>query len=139
LVRGDDFGVDASTIVADASRYRKVEREERAPEKVSRAVRECLDTLDDVAFGTAFGAATPLKPKALPPADPAARLTSANGDRPFFAHSTNYLGDLENAVIVDVETTAPIRQAEVGAALDMIVRTRDRFGLYPSTLVADTA
>ena len=47
--------------------------------------------------------------------------------------------DLENAVIVDVEATAPIRQAESGAALDMIERTRDRFGLYPEKLVADTA
>lgn len=41
-------------------------------------------------------------------------------------------------MIVDVEATAPIRQAEVGAALDMIVRTHDRFGLYPEKLVADT-
>jgi hypothetical protein len=42
-------------------------------------------------------------------------------------------------VIVDVEATAPIRQAEVGAAMDMIARTRERFGLYPEKLVADTA
>ncbi len=70
---------------------------------------------------------------------PAARFTAANGDRPFYAYCTNYLVDLENAVIVDVEATAPIRQAEVGAALDMIARTRDRFGLYPEKLVADTA
>jgi hypothetical protein len=42
-------------------------------------------------------------------------------------------------VIVDVEATAPIRQAEAGGAMDMIVRTRDRFGLYPEKLVADTA
>jgi len=68
-----------------------------------------------------------------------ARFTRANGDRAFFAYSTNYLVDLENAVIVDVETTAPIRQAEVGAARDMIQRTRDRFDLYPELLAADTA
>ena len=94
---------------------------------MTRATREYLDTLDDAAFG----AATPVKPKALSPSDPAARFTAANGDRPFYAYSTNYLVDLEHAVIVDVEATAPIRQAEAGAAMDMIVRTRDRFGLYP--------
>ena len=47
--------------------------------------------------------------------------------------------DLAHAVIVDVEATAPIRQAEAGAAMDMIYRTRERFGLYPEKLVADTA
>ena len=41
-------------------------------------------------------------------------------------------------MIVDVEATAPIRQAEVGCVRDMIVRTRDRFGLIEK-LVADTA
>jgi hypothetical protein len=44
-----------------------------------------------------------------------------------------------NAIIVDVEATAPIRQAENRAARDMIGRTLDRFGLYPERLVADTA
>ncbi|NNL73735.1 MAG: IS5/IS1182 family transposase, partial [Silicimonas sp.] len=53
-------------------------------------------------------------------------MTGANGDRPFFAYSTNYLVDLDNAIIVDVEATAPIRQAEVGAVRDMLVRTRHR-------------
>jgi hypothetical protein len=134
-VGGDSFGVDASLISADACRFERIGPEEWAPEKITRATQEYLDTLDDAAFG----AATPVKPKALSPSDPAARFTAANGDRPFYAYSTNYLVDLEHAVIVDVEATAPIRQAEVGAALDMIVRTRDRFGLYPEMLVADTA
>jgi hypothetical protein len=69
----------------------------------------------------------------------AGALHRPNGDRPFFAYSTNYLVDLENAVIIDVEATAPIRQAEAGAALDMIDRARERFGLYPEKLVADAA
>lgn len=136
LVGGDSFGVDASLIKADASRYTKVEAAEwSAPEKVTRAAQEYLDTLDDAAFG----GATPVKPKALSPSDPAARFTGANGDRAFFAYSTNYLVDLENAVIVDVEATAPIRQAETSATQTMIDRTMDRFGLYPDRLVADTA
>jgi Transposase domain (DUF772) len=53
--------------------------------------------------GAAFGAATPVKPKAISPSERAARLTSANGDRPFFAYSTNYLVDLDHAIIVDGE------------------------------------
>jgi transposase len=135
LVGGDSFGVDASLISADACRFERIEPEDWAPEKITRATQEYLDTLDDAAFG----AATPVTPKALSPSDPAARFTAANGDRPFYAYSTNYLVDLEHAVIVDVEATAPIRQAEAGAAMDMIVRTRERFGLYPEKLVADTA
>jgi transposase len=135
LVGGDSFGVDASLISADACRFERIEPEDWAPERITRATQEYLDTLDDAAFG----AATPVRPKALSPSDPAARFTAANGDRPFYAYSTNYLVDLQHAVIVDVEATAPIRQAEVGAAMDMITRTRERFGLYPEKLVADTA
>jgi transposase len=136
LVGGESFGADASLIKADASRYTKVDYTEwSAADTASRATQEYLDTLDDAAFG----AATPVKPKAISPADPAARLTGANGDRPFFAYSTNYLVDLDNAIIVDVEATAPIRQAEVGAVRDMLARTRDRFELHPGMLAADTA
>jgi transposase len=136
LVGGDGFGVDASLIKADASRYTKVEAGEwSVPEKVTRATQEYLDTLDDAAFG----GATPVQPKTLSPSDPAARFTGANGARAFFAYSTNYLVDLENAIIVDVEATAPIRQAEAGAAQAMIRRVRGRFDLYPEILAADTA
>jgi hypothetical protein len=42
-------------------------------------------------------------------------------------------------VIVDVEATRAIRQAEVGASRTVVDRTEERFGLKPSYLVADTA
>lgn len=42
-------------------------------------------------------------------------------------------------VILDVEVTRAIRQAEVGAAKTMIERTEERFGLKPERLVGDTA
>lgn len=136
LVGGETLEADTSLIKADASRYTKVDFAEwSAADVANRATQEYLSTLDDAAFG----AATPVKPKAVSPADPTARLTGANGDRPFFAYSTNYLVDLDNAIIVDVEATAPIRQAEVGAVRDMLARTRSRFELHPETLVADTA
>jgi hypothetical protein len=64
------------------------------------------------------------------------RETLANA---FFAYSDNYLIDTDHGVIVDVDATRSIRQAEVGATRTMIVRTRDRFGLTPAKLAADAA
>src|ERR1700731_3461346 len=57
----------------------------------------------------------------------------------FFAYATNYLIDTDHGVIVDVEATRAIRQAEVGAARTMLERTEDRFGLKPDYLTADRA
>ncbi len=70
--------------------------------------------------------------------DPAARWTGADGGAAYFTYSTNYLVDLDHAVIVDVEPTAPIRPAEARAARDMIDRVHDRFGIKPDKLVGDT-
>ena len=135
LVGGEGFAVDGSLIRADANRQRGVEGDQWAvPEKSSRAVEEYLAVLDDAAFG----AATPVTPKFVSPADPAARWTGANGGLAFFAYSANYLIDLDNAIIVDVEATTAIRQAEVTAAKRMIDRTMDRFDLYPARLAGDT-
>lgn len=46
--------------------------------------------------------------------------------------------DLDNAVIVDVEPTAPIQPAEARAAREMIDRVHERFGMKPDKLVGDT-
>jgi len=46
--------------------------------------------------------------------------------------ATDYLIDLKHAVIMDVEATTAVRQAEVGAARTMIERTQDRFGAPPT-------
>jgi hypothetical protein len=98
-------------------------------------VREYLDTLDKAAWG----AASETVPKFVSPADPAAQWTGAHKGHAFFADADNYLIDLKTAVIVDVEATRAIRQAEVGAARTMIERTADRFGLKPERLAADSA
>jgi transposase len=136
LVGGEGFAVDASLIKADANRQRGVEGEKGLPAEVSgRAVEEYLTVLDDAAFG----AATDVTPKFVSPADPAARWTGAHGGQAFFAYSTNYLIDVENAIIVDVEATTAIRQAEVVAAKRMIERSMDRFDLYPARLMGDSA
>jgi hypothetical protein len=57
----------------------------------------------------------------------------------FFAYADNYLIDVKFGVIMDVEASRAIRQAEVGAAKTMIDRTEERFGLKPERLAADTA
>jgi len=136
LVGAEGFAVDASLIRADVHRQRSVPGEEGLPpEAAGRAVAEYLDVLDDAAFG----GSTPVTPKRINLTDPAARWTAATRERAFYAYSTNYLIDLDHAVIVDVEATTAIRQAEVLAQRRMIERTQERFGLWPEKLVADTA
>ena len=131
LVGGEGFAVDASLIRADANRQGE---HDLPTEATSRAVTEYLAVLDDAAFG----AATPVEPKAVSPVDPAARWTAAHGGQAQFCYATNYLIDVENAVIMDVEATTAVRQAEVTAAKRMIERTIDRFGTWPQKLVGDT-
>ena len=139
LVGGEGFAVDASLIVADANKQRSIPGSEwekmRDRETASRAVKEYLATLDD----TAFGAASDVTPKFISPSDPAAQWTSAMRGPAFFAYANNYLVDVKFGVIVDVEASRAIRQAEVGAAKTMLGRTEERFGLKPEHLAADTA
>ncbi|NII60103.1 transposase [Sphingomonas aerolata] len=135
LVGGEGFAVDASLIRADANRQTGGPGSEGLPPDAdTRAVREYLAVLDDAAFG----AATPVVPKFLAPADPASRWTCAHGGQAYYAYSTNYLIDLDHAVIMDVEPSTAIQQAEVTACKRMIERVQDRFGVWPERLAADT-
>ena len=136
LVGGEGFAVDASLIKADANRQKGIEGEKGLPpEAAGRAVEEYLAVLDDAAFG----AATEVTPKFISPADPAARWTGAHGGQAFFAYSTNYLIDVDHGIIVDVEATTAIRQAEVLAAKRMIERAMQRFDRHPARLMGDSA
>ena len=139
LVGGEGFAVDASLIPADANKQRSISSAEhtdwRSLAEGRRAVREYLDTLDQAAWG----AASEVVPKFVSRSDPAAQWTGAHKGHAFFAYADNYLIDLKAAVILDVEATRAIRQAEVGAARTMIERTADRFGLKPERLAADSA
>ena len=139
LVSGEGFAVDASLIPADANKTRSLPASEWSPEVArkigSRAAREYLETLDDAAFGAAW----PSQPKFVARSDPAAQWTRAEESRPYFAYATNYLIDTESSVIMDVEATRAIRQAEVGASQTMLDRTERRFGIKPDWIAADTA
>ena len=54
-------------------------------------------------------------------------------------YGLNYLIDIENAAIVDVEATPARNYDEVAATKNMIERTDQRFGLKPKRLAADSA
>jgi hypothetical protein len=131
--------VDASLIVADANKQRSTPgsqwNRELDPQAVSRATKEYLATLDDAAFG----AASDVRPKFVSPSDPAAQWTGAMRGPAFFAYSDNYLIDVKFGIIMDVEASRAIRQAEVGAAKTMIERTEQRFDIKPERLAGDTA
>jgi hypothetical protein len=98
-------------------------------------VKRYLATLDDAALG----AASDVTPKFVSPTDPAAQWTGAMRGPAFFGYADNYLIDVKFGIIMDVEASRAIRQAEVGAAKTMIERTGERFGLKPERLAADTA
>jgi hypothetical protein len=139
LIEGAAFAVDASLIAADANKQRAVAGSDdvdwEAIARTRRSVREYLDTLDE----TAWGAASETVPKFISKSDPAAQWTGAHKGHAFFAYANNYLIDLKAAIIVDVEATRAIRQAEVGAARTMIERTEERLELCPERVVADSA
>ncbi len=139
LVGGDGFAVDASLIEADANKSRSIPGEEWDkdidPATAERAVKDYLATLDD----PAYGAASEVTPKFISSSDPASQWTSAMKSAAFFAYADNYLIDVKFGIIMDVEASRAIRQAEVGASQTMIERTEERFGVKPSWIVADTA
>ena len=139
LVGGEGFAVDASLIEADANKGRSIPGSEWNkdidPTQAGRAVKEYLATLDDAAYG----AATDVIPKFVSPSDPAAQWTGAMKGAAFFAYADNYLIDVKYGIIMDVEASRAIRQAELGASQTMILRTAACFGIKPEWLVGDTA
>jgi hypothetical protein len=74
-------------------------------------------------------------PKVISMSDPCSAWTAKANKRVQFGYGLNYLIDIENAVIVDVEATYD----EVPAARTMVERTEQRMGLKPQRLAADTA
>ncbi len=109
LVGGEGFAVDASVIEAPvlencASRFQRVKGAEvdwSDAQQASRPVREYL-----VAPESENPPINPKqKPKAMSPSDPSAAWTTRGRHRVMFGYSLNYLIDMENAVILDVEST----------------------------------
>ena len=137
LVKGEGFAVDASVMEADASRYHGKAPDEidwSAPERQTRAVTEFLTAIDDDNPN-----ANRKLPKVISPVDPCSAWTAKANKRVQFGYGLNYLIDIENAVIVDVEATPARTYDEVAATKTMIERTQTRMALKPKRLVADTA
>ncbi len=140
LASGQRMAVDASLIEADANKQNSTPKEEWDASTIDiadapRAVREYLNTLDEAAFG----AASEVQPKFTSHSDPASQWTAARKGPAFFSYSDNYLIDTDHGVILDVEGTRSIRQAEVGSTETMLTRVKDKFDLVPDWMIADTA
>lgn len=138
LVKGEGFAVDASVLEANASRYHGKPPEELEwsdKQRQGRAVAEYLAALDE----TAEPNPDRKTPKVISPSDPASAWTAKANKRVQFGYGLNYLIDIENAVIVDVEATPARTYDEVAATRTMIERTEACFSLKPKRLAADTA
>lgn len=138
LVKGEGFAVDASVIEADASRFQRVKGSEvdwSEEQLARRAIKEYVEALE--------GENTPInperKPKSMSPTDPAAAWTIRGRSKVMFGYSLNYLIDMENAVILDVEATPTRISKEVIATEIMIERTENQFGLKPEYIAGDVA
>src|SRR5215831_2645759 len=157
LVKGEGFAVDASVMEANASRYHgkapaeidwtEKQRQKRAVAEYLAALKaEAADAVDAADDGDGGGTESkrPRRyerkpPKVISPSDPQSAWTAKANKRVQFGYGLNYLIDIENAVIVDVEATPARTYDEVAAARTMIERTEQRMGLKPQRLAADTA
>ena len=138
LVKGEGFAVDASVLEANASRYHGKAPEEldwSEKQRQTRAVAEYLAALDAAAEPNPDRKV----PKVISPSDPCSAWTAKANKRVQFGYGLNYLIDIENAVIVDVEATPARTYDEVAATKTMIDRTERCFALRPKRLAADTA
>ena len=74
----------------------------------------------------------------ISPSDPSSAWTAKANKRVQFGYELNYLIDIANAIIVDVEPTPARTYDEVESTKTMLDRTERRFGLKPKWLAADT-
>lgn len=162
LVKGEGFAVDASVLEANASRYHgkpPTELDWTDAQRQKHAVAEYLAAIEaeaaptpgeqmagDTTDDSDDGPETPRKrrserkaPKVISPSDPSSAWTAKANKRVQFGYGLNYLVDVENAVIIDVEATPARTYDEVAATKVMIDRTRLCFDLKPKRLIADTA
>jgi transposase len=156
LVKGEGFAVDASVMEANASRYHgkapaeidwtEKQRQKRAVAEYLAALKaEAADEADAADDGDGGGPESrrPRRyerkpPKVISPSDPQSAWTAKANKRVQFGYGLNYLIDIENAVIVDVEATPARTYDEVAATQTMLDRTEKCFGLKPKRLTADT-
>jgi hypothetical protein len=142
LVKGEGFTVDASVMEANASRYHgkapheldwtEKQRQRRAVAEYLTALEADTATKGDASDDEAAGGGSDGKqtrryerkpPKVISPSDPQSAWTAKANKRVQFGYGLNYLIDIENAVIVDVEATPARTYDEVAATKTMLDRT----------------
>lgn len=133
LIKGEGFATDASYIRADASRQKMVDGpvDWKPNSTQSHAVRDYLDALEHDPSATR-------SQKKVSTTDPMAQWAGDKGPGQFY-YSTNYLIDIENNIIVDVEPSPSHRTSEVASTRKMIDRVEDNLQIKPKRLIADTA
>jgi transposase len=155
LVKGEGFAVDASVMEANASRYHgkapdeldwtDAQRQKRAVAEYLAGLEAETQTQEDGASGGGGSDGQPTAkpdrkpPKVISPSDPSSAWTAKANKRVQFGYGLNYLIDVENAVIVDVEATPARTYDEVESTKTMLDRTECRLNLKPKRLAADTA
>jgi transposase len=156
LVKGEGFAVDASVMEANASRYHgkapheldwteKQQRKRAMAEYLAALEAEAVadgDAPNDNESGGPEGKRQRYErqpPKVISPSDPQSAWTAKANKRVQFGYGLNYLIDIKNAVIVDVDATPARTYDEVAATRTMLDRTEERFDLKPRRLAADTA
>ena len=138
LVKGEGFAVDASVMEANASRYHGKTPDEivwAEPARQTRAVKEYLAGLEVEAEPNPDRK----PPKVISTSDLCSAWTAKANKRVQFGYGLNYLIDIANAIIVDVEPTPTRTYDEVEATKTMLDRTERCFRLKPKRLAADTA
>jgi transposase len=132
LVKGEGFAIDASFIRADVSRQRAEHGPvDWTPAKTeSRAVREYLEVLDQ-------NAELNRPQKSVSLTDPMAQWSDAKGPAEFY-YSTNYMIDIENNIIMDVEASPSTHRLKFQATRTMIERIESSYAIIPERLMGDT-
>lgn len=131
--------VDGTHVSANASKVRHVGSADELPregEKTTRAVREYFADLDEAVPD--LPGTKRQKPAAISVTDPSSSLSTKYGKKAF-AYGLNAMIDTDSGIVLEVEA-APARTAdEPEAARRMVERMRDRRGIVPDILTADTA
>lgn len=138
LVRGKHLSTDASLIAADAamSSLEEIEPETDHQSYWNNLVSDGKAPADK---GQANKSKKSINQTHRSKTDPDAQVASRWGSKKKLSYSDNILMDNENRVILDVQVTSPSATEEALSSVEMIKRSRFRYGLNIKDLGADSA
>jgi hypothetical protein len=112
LVGREGFAVDASLIEADANKGRSIPGAEWNKNIDSKQAGRTVNEYLASARRCRLWCGHAVVPKFISPSDPAAQWTVPMKSAAFFAYADNYLIDVKFKIIMDVEASRAVRQAE---------------------------